>query len=204
MAVEEARLQVESVIENANTNKRPRMQPVVDTGADSFRMKIPASRTGAIIGKGGETIKSIKQQSGCDIELDKQAKECGPEESVFIIRGSQDKIMKARSLIEARLAVGNRDRDGRGGGGGGMRDHRDDHHSGRGKGGVATGANAAPVGQYPDLPAAAFPGQGPGKFHMMVDAVLKKCSILDTIENISLNLHPLFAHNPYVNLLQIC
>uniref|UniRef100_A0A6G1S893 Far upstream element-binding protein 1 n=1 Tax=Aceria tosichella TaxID=561515 RepID=A0A6G1S893_9ACAR len=157
MAVEEARLQVENVIENAATIKRPRMQPV-ESSADSFRMKIPASRTGAIIGKGGETIKSIKQQSGCDIELDKGAKECGPEESVFIIRGSQDKIMKARSLIEARLAVGNRDRDGRGGGGGGgMRDHRDDHHSGRGKGGVATGANAAPVGQYPDLPAAAYP-----------------------------------------------
>lgn len=163
-AVEEARLQVENVIESAATNKRPRMQP--SDGSESFRMKIPASRTGAIIGKGGETIKSIKQQSGCDIELDKGAKECGPDESVFIIRGSQEKIMKARNLIETRLAQGSRDRDRGGGGSGGgagagMRDHHNDHHSGRSSNkGVATGANAAPVGQFPDMPAAAtYPGK---------------------------------------------
>lgn len=149
-AVEEARIQVENVIENSGNNKRPRMG--VD-GSDSFRMKIPASRTGAIIGKGGETIKSIKQQSGCDIELEKNPKECDLDESVFVIRGSQDKIMKARNLIEARLASRSRD--------GPMRDGPSDHHhhhqsgrSGGSKGGVITGANAAPVnqGQFSDMP----------------------------------------------------
>lgn len=146
-AVEEAHNQVASVIENAATNKRPRMQV---EGSEQYRMKIPASRTGAIIGKGGETIKSIKAQSGCDIELDKNAKECGPEESVFIIRGTQDKILKARALIEARLASRGRD--------GGDRDSHQHSRSSSGPKGVATGANAAPVAAYTDLPSAATSG----------------------------------------------
>lgn len=143
-AVEEAHIQVSSVIENAATNKRPRTQI---EGTDHYKMKIPASRTGAIIGKGGETIKSIKQQSGCDIELDKNSKECGPDESLFIIRGTQDKILKARGLIEARLASRGRDND---------RDssYRSGGHLPKG---VATGANAAPVASYTDLPAATYP-----------------------------------------------
>lgn len=144
-AVQEAHDQVASVIENAGTGKRPRTQ--VD-GSDQYRMIIPASRTGAIIGKGGETIKSIKQQSGCDIELDKGAKECGPEESVFIIRGTQDKILKARGLIEARLASRGREGDSYGRSGGGSAT----------KNGVATGANAAPVAAYTDLPTT-YPGK---------------------------------------------
>lgn len=134
-AVEEAHSQVANVIENAATNKRPRTQV---EGSDQYRMKIPASRTGAIIGKGGETIKSIKQQSGCDIELDKGAKECGPDESVFVIRGTQDKILKARAMIEARLASRGRDGD----------NQRSNNPAPKG---VATGANAAPVAQYPDM-----------------------------------------------------
>lgn len=144
-AVEEAHMQVSNVIESAAI-KRPRTQTM--DGADQYRMKIPASRTGAIIGKGGETIKSIKQQSGCDIELDKHAKECGPDESVFIIRGSQDRIAKARALIDARLAM--RGRDGGRDGGGSFRDL--DHAPQSGRKGVATGANAAPVAQFTDLP----------------------------------------------------
>lgn len=135
-AVEDAHSQVASVIENAATNKRPRTQM---DGSDQYRMKIPASRTGAIIGKGGDTIKSIKQQSGCDIELDKNPKECNPDESVFIIRGTQDKILKARAMIEARLASRGRDGDSHG------------RQSSIPKG-VATGANAAPVAQFTDLP----------------------------------------------------
>lgn len=140
-AVEEAHNQVSSVIENAAANKRPRMQT---EGSEQYRMKIPASRTGAIIGKGGETIKSIKLQSGCDIELDKGSKDSGSDESIFIIRGTQDKILKARAMIESRLASRGRDGDNR------------DMASGRvntGSKGVATGANAAPVAQFTDLPA---------------------------------------------------
>lgn len=144
-AVEEAHNQVSSVIENAATNKRPRMQT---EGSEQYRMKIPASRTGAIIGKGGETIKSIKLQSGCDIELDKGSKDSGSDESIFIIRGTQDKILKARAMIESRLASRGRDGDNRDIGG----------RPNAGPKGVATGANAAPVAQFTDLPAS-YPGK---------------------------------------------
>lgn len=156
-AVTEAHSQVTQVIENAAQNKRPRMQV---EGGDQYRMKIPASRTGAIIGKGGETIKQIKQQSGCDIELDKNSKD--QEESVFIIRGTPDKIAKARSLIDARLAHRGRDGNdpsgGRGGGSGGGPGasggpgHHNKYH--------ATGANATPVAQYTDLPTSYGAGLG--------------------------------------------
>lgn len=145
-AVEEAHVQINQVIETAGTNKRPRMQM---DGADEYKMKIPAQKTGAIIGRGGETIKSIKQQSGCDIELDKNSKECGPGESVFIIRGSQDKISKARSLIEARLASRGRDSDNRG-----SSRTRDS-----GPKGAATGANAVPVASYPELGTPTYSGK---------------------------------------------
>lgn len=144
-AVDEAHNQVANVIENAATNKRPRTQM---DGADQYRLKIPASRTGAIIGKGGETIKSIKQQSGCDIELDKSAKDSSPEESVFIIRGTQENILKARALIEARLAAkGDNHRS--------SASSSSQHSAPRG---VATGANAAPVAQFTDLPTG-YPGK---------------------------------------------
>lgn len=171
-AVEEAHLAVQNVIDSAGS-KRPRM---ATDDSDSYRMKIPASRTGAIIGKGGETIKSIKSQSGCDIELDKSAKECGPEESVFILRGSPDKIAKAKSLIEARLA--SRGRDGPG------RDQSLDHHSSRsGPKGVATGANAAPVASYTDLPAA-YPGKFCENLNNLADLISSNLNMISISQHI--------------------
>lgn len=159
-AVDEAHAQIANVIENAGSErKRSRMQ----LDGSEYKMKIPASRTGAIIGKGGETIKQIKQQSNCDIELDKNAKECAPNESLFIIRGDQENILIAKSMIEARLSRGRddggRDRD---------RDRDRDRHSRSQPQGLATGANAAPVApvaQIPGMPdptaaaAAAFTAQ---------------------------------------------
>lgn len=182
-AVEEAHMQVSNVIENAAI-KRPRTQTM--DGADQYRMKIPASRTGAIIGKGGETIKSIKQQSGCDIELDKHAKECGPDESVFIIRGSQDRIAKARALIDTRLAM--RGRDG-GRDGGSFRDLDHAPQSGR-KGGVATGANAAPVAQFTDLPNAY---QGKFRFDIPIAPIYMMIANLRNF--VCLTRHPIPSDN---------
>lgn len=118
------------------TSKRPRA-PV--EGGDEYRLRIPAQRTGAIIGRGGDTIRTIKQQSGCDIELDKNAKDCGPDETVFIIRGTQERIQNARELIQAKLASGRGPPPS-----GGVQ------HSGgqQRQKAVATGANAAPLASY--------------------------------------------------------
>jgi far upstream element-binding protein len=66
-------------------------------------MAIPAHRTGAVIGRGGETIRALKQQSGCDIELEKAYKGGNPDEKYFIIRGQPDKISYAQQLIMERV-----------------------------------------------------------------------------------------------------
>jgi KH domain RNA binding protein, putative (fragment) len=60
-------------------------------------MTVPANRTGIVIGKGGETIRAIKQQSGCDIELEKNSK------GVFIIRGPSERIPYAQQLINEKV-----------------------------------------------------------------------------------------------------
>jgi far upstream element-binding protein len=70
---------------------------------DEVRMAIPAHRTGAVIGRGGETIRALKQQSGCDIELEKAFKGGSADEKYFIIRGTPDKISYAQQLIMERV-----------------------------------------------------------------------------------------------------
>lgn len=67
---------------------------------EEIRMTVPANRTGIVIGKGGETIKQIKQQSGCDIELVKDSK------GIFIIRGTPDRIQYAQQLINDKVNAG--------------------------------------------------------------------------------------------------
>lgn len=75
-------------------------------------MNVPVNRVGVIIGRGGETIRSIKQQSGCHIETDKNSK------GVIIIRGPPDRIGIAQQLINEKINKDTRHND-RGGGGGG-------------------------------------------------------------------------------------
>lgn len=67
-------------------------------------MKIPAAKTGVIIGRGGDTIRAIRSQTQCTIELDKDAVDCGPDEKVFVIMGPSDRVQQAQELINARLA----------------------------------------------------------------------------------------------------
>lgn len=68
---------------------------------DEVRMAVPSNRCGAVIGRGGETIRVIKQQSGCDIEQDKKAST--QDERVFIIRGTPDRIEVAKKLINEKV-----------------------------------------------------------------------------------------------------
>jgi len=68
---------------------------------EEVRMAVPSNRCGAVIGRGGETIRVIKQQSGCDIEQDKKAST--PDERVFIIRGTPDRVEVAKKLINEKV-----------------------------------------------------------------------------------------------------
>ena len=77
---------IQEIIENAAANRRSNDGRSNDGrsnmssnfhGGEEVRMTVPANRTGAVIGRGGESIRLIKQQSGCDIELDKMSKDYG-------------------------------------------------------------------------------------------------------------------------------
>ncbi|KAM8866499.1 far upstream element-binding protein 3-like [Synchiropus picturatus] len=65
---------------------------------------IPADKCGLVIGKGGETIKSINQQSGAHVELQRNPPpSTDPNTRVFIIRGSAQQLDHARQLIDDKI-----------------------------------------------------------------------------------------------------
>uniref|UniRef100_A0A3Q3XFG1 K Homology domain-containing protein n=1 Tax=Mola mola TaxID=94237 RepID=A0A3Q3XFG1_MOLML len=68
---------------------------------------IPADKCGLVIGKGGETIKSINQQSGAHVELQRNPPpSTDPNTRVFTIRGTAQQMDLARQLIDDKIGVG--------------------------------------------------------------------------------------------------
>ncbi|XP_069088328.1 far upstream element-binding protein 1 isoform X2 [Pleurodeles waltl] len=75
-------------------------------GLQEFNFIVPTIKTGLIIGKGGETIKSISQQSGARIELQRNPPpNADPNMKLFTIRGSPQQIDYARQMIEEKIGV---------------------------------------------------------------------------------------------------
>ncbi|KAG8437198.1 hypothetical protein GDO86_008044 [Hymenochirus boettgeri] len=73
-------------------------------GLQEFNFVVPTVKTGLIIGKGGETIKNISQQSGARIELQRNPPpNADPNVKLFTIRGSPQQIDYARQLIEEKI-----------------------------------------------------------------------------------------------------
>lgn len=65
---------------------------------------IPAHKCGLVIGRGGETVKSINQQTGAFVEISRQPPPNGdPNFKLFIIRGSPQQIDHAKQLIEEKI-----------------------------------------------------------------------------------------------------
>ena len=67
------------------------------TRQEELRVQVPINKTGLVIGKGGETVKALKQQCGCSIELDKNSK------GIFIIRGPPERVPYAQQLISEKV-----------------------------------------------------------------------------------------------------
>ncbi|XP_075233799.1 P-element somatic inhibitor isoform X2 [Lycorma delicatula] len=65
---------------------------------------VPAAKCGVIIGRGGETIKQINQQTGAHCELDRRP-QSNPNEKIFVIRGNPDQIEQAKRLIAEKLGM---------------------------------------------------------------------------------------------------
>ncbi|XDV26840.1 hypothetical protein PO909_030469 [Leuciscus waleckii] len=73
-------------------------------GLQEFTFTVPSMKTGLIIGKGGETIKSISQQSGARIELQRNPPpNSDPNIKIFTVRGSPQQIDYARQLVEEKI-----------------------------------------------------------------------------------------------------
>ncbi|CAJ0583608.1 unnamed protein product, partial [Mesorhabditis spiculigera] len=70
---------------------------------DTFFMHVPANKTGLVIGKGGETIKLINNESGAHCELSRDPPP-NANEKVFIIKGTPYQIHHAQHII--RIKVG--------------------------------------------------------------------------------------------------
>ena len=58
-------------------------------GGRFYEMMIPGSRAGRIIGKGGETIRRLMEQTGCKITIDTKAE---AELKSLKIFGPEDKV----------------------------------------------------------------------------------------------------------------
>ncbi|KAK4884682.1 hypothetical protein RN001_000953 [Aquatica leii] len=64
---------------------------------------VPSSKCGVIIGRGGETIKQINQQSGAHCELDRRSQ--SQQDKTFIIRGEPDQIETAKRIISEKVQM---------------------------------------------------------------------------------------------------
>ncbi|XP_046895071.1 far upstream element-binding protein 2-like isoform X1 [Hypomesus transpacificus] len=65
---------------------------------------IPAHKCGLVIGRGGENVKSINQQTGAFVEISRQPPPNGdPNFKLFVIRGSPQQIDHAKQLIEDKI-----------------------------------------------------------------------------------------------------
>jgi len=85
---------IRDILNNAMNNKRGQQQ-----GGEELKISVPQNKTGIVIGKGGETIRALKQQAGCMIELEKNSK------GIFSIRGPADRVQYAQQLITEKIGT---------------------------------------------------------------------------------------------------
>ncbi|CAO2641026.1 Far upstream element-binding protein 2, partial [Lemmus lemmus] len=65
---------------------------------------IPTHKCGLVIGRGGENVKAINQQTGAFVEISRQLPPNGdPNFKLFVIRGSPQQIDHAKQLIEEKI-----------------------------------------------------------------------------------------------------
>ncbi|XP_052091444.1 far upstream element-binding protein 1-like isoform X3 [Mytilus californianus] len=65
---------------------------------------VPADKCGLVIGKGGETIRQINQQSGAHVELQRNPGP-NPNEKVFVVRGNPQQVQQAVQMIAEKAGV---------------------------------------------------------------------------------------------------
>jgi far upstream element-binding protein len=68
-----------------------------------YQFVVPISKCGIIIGRGGDTIKQINQQSGAHCEMDRKASANQTSEKTFSIKGEQHQVDEVKRLIQDKI-----------------------------------------------------------------------------------------------------
>merc|ERR1719326_2710851 len=100
-------------------------------GGGNFEMMIPGNLVARVIGKGGEVIKALQEETGAKIVIIQESKEFA-NEKLLKITGPPDKVEFARMRVDQVIAEEQKKMGGHGGGG---RGGRGDHYGGGGGGG---------------------------------------------------------------------
>jgi len=118
---------------------------------------VPSNKCGLIIGKGGETIKSINQQTGAHCEVDRNAPPDARDKN-FVIRGTPEQVERAKQLILEKIGM-----PGPGGGGGG---YGGPNSYGSGGGQPSSWGGQYQQGGYQPEPSAAAPQAGQADYSL--------------------------------------
>ena len=110
----------------------PPMGPVTTT-----QVSVPDDHVGRLIGRGGETINRIRQQSGCRIDIAKNDGSNTTGLRIVTLSGDQSAIMRAQDMLRQKLAEAQQQAAGGGGGG---------YGGGGGGGGYGGGGGGAAPG----------------------------------------------------------
>merc|ERR1719187_1898670 len=66
---------------------------------------VPSNKVGLVMGKGGETIKQICQQSGAHCQVDKTAPDTAKEKNI-LVKGTPDAVEAAKRMIAEKVGQG--------------------------------------------------------------------------------------------------
>lgn len=104
-------------------------------GGEPLTMQIASNQVGRIIGRGGSRIRELQDDSGCRININKEAG--GDGMTTVELSGSEECQQRAKQLIEQVCE----EQSYGGGGGGGRRDDRGGGRDGGGYGGGRDGGS---------------------------------------------------------------
>ena len=105
-AIAVAKSLIEQVISNENDKAAVRggHQQDVNKFGGSFKMMIPGNLVARIIGKGGEVIKALQEETGAKIVIIQDSREYAMEKPLRIT-GTVEVVEAARSRVEQVLAA---------------------------------------------------------------------------------------------------
>ncbi|VDN03674.1 unnamed protein product [Thelazia callipaeda] len=110
MSVDRARAMINEVIARAGNRPPPNRATHFDGGSSvgsgrqiTQEMFIPGVKCGLVIGKGGETIKNIQEQTGVKMVMIQENQESGGQPKPLRITGDPEKVENARRMVEEIL-----------------------------------------------------------------------------------------------------